>query len=107
MQQVLYFPKISSTQRIIGNIYVSDANAKPKFDVYTLYGALDGGPKPDDIYTDNRSNCEMSKETLYYIMWDINFFFLQLILVKMFKIKEIFDFQKEWPPKPQNQILKK
>ena len=22
------------------------------------------------------------------------------------KIKEIFDFQKEWPPKPQNQILK-
>ena len=39
---------------------------KPSFNIYTLYGALAGGPGADDSYSDDRSNYEMNEVALDY-----------------------------------------
>jgi hypothetical protein len=39
---------------------------QPSFNIYTLYGALAGGPGPDDSYKDDRSNYEMNEVALDY-----------------------------------------
>jgi hypothetical protein len=39
---------------------------KPLFNIYTLYGALAGGPGADDSYSDNRQNYEMNEVALDY-----------------------------------------
>ena len=39
---------------------------KPSFNIYTLYGALAGGPGPNDSYKDDRSNYEMNEVALDY-----------------------------------------
>ena len=44
----------------------ADKNAKPEFNIYTLYGALAGGPGADDKYIDDRSNYEMNEVALDY-----------------------------------------
>ena len=82
----------------------SDANAKPSFNIYTLYGALAGGPGANDAYTDDRSNYEMNEVAL-----DDNAGF-QLCLSALvhfgFGVKDegkILDFPRAWPqkaPKP-------
>ena len=44
----------------------SDKGAKPDFNIYTLYGALAGGPGKDDKYIDDRSNYQMNEVALDY-----------------------------------------
>ena len=78
----------------------SDKNAKPEFNVYTLYGALAGGPGPDDSYIDDRSNYQMNEVAL-----DYNAGF-QLCLASLvhfgYGVKDegkILDFDRAWPQK--------
>ena len=45
---------------------VNMPSEQPSFNIYTLYGALAGGPGPDDSYKDDRSNYEMNEVALDY-----------------------------------------
>ena len=45
---------------------VNSPSSQPSFNVYTLYGALAGGPGADDSYKDDRSNYEMNEVALDY-----------------------------------------
>ena len=78
----------------------SDKNAKPDFNVYTLYGALAGGPGADDSYIDDRSNYQMNEVAL-----DYNAGF-QLCLASLVHfglgVKDsgkILEFDRAWPQK--------
>jgi hypothetical protein len=78
----------------------ADKNAKPEFNVYTLYGALAGGPGADDSYIDDRSNYQMNEVAL-----DYNAGF-QLCLASLvhfgFGVKDsgkILEFDRAWPQK--------
>ena len=78
----------------------ADKNAKPEFNIFTLYGALAGGPGADDNYIDDRSNYEMNEVAL-----DYNAGF-QLCLASLvhfgYGVKdsgEILNFDRAWPQK--------
>ena len=78
----------------------SDKSAKPEFNIYTLYGALAGGPGGDDDYIDDRSNYQMNEVAL-----DYNAGF-QLCLASLvhfgFGVKDegkILEFDRAWPQK--------
>ena len=43
-----------------------DAGGKPSYNIYTLWGALAGGPGKDDSYSDTRSNYEMNEVATDY-----------------------------------------
>ena len=45
---------------------VNMPSSQPSFNIYTLYGALAGGPGPNDSYKDDRSNYEMNEVALDY-----------------------------------------
>ena len=78
----------------------SDKNAKPEFNVYTLYGALAGGPGPSDDYKDDRSNYEMNEVALDY---NAGFQLCLAALVDFgYGVKDegkILDFDRAWPQK--------
>ena len=78
-----------------------DAGTKPKFNIFTLYGALAGGPGSDDEFKDDRGNYQMNEVAL-----DYNAGF-QLCLAALLQFGygvkdsgEILDFDRAWPPKP-------
>ena len=49
-----------------GASYTYDNNGNPSINVYTLYGALAGGPSEDDDYTDDRSDYQRNEVALDY-----------------------------------------
>ena len=76
----------------------SDKSAKPSFNVYTLYGALAGGPNSNDEYIDERSNYQMNEVALDY---NAGFTICLSALVEMGygKKDENVDFERSWPQK--------
>ena len=70
----------------------------PQYNIYTLYGALAGGPGKDDSYKDSRSNFQMNEVAL-----DYNAGFtvcLAALLHFGYGVKdEIKDFPRAWPQK--------
>ena len=78
----------------------SDKGAKPEFNVYTLYGALAGGPGKDDKYIDDRSNYQMNEVALDYNAA----FTLCLASLVQFGLNvpdsgKILEFDRAWPQK--------
>ncbi len=59
-------PKAVHHRGASGTYDSTDKNAKPYWDIFTLYGALAGGPGPDDSYTDTRTNFQMNEVALDY-----------------------------------------
>ena len=81
-----------------------DAGGKPAFNVYTLWGALAGGPGSDDTYKDTRTNYQMNEvATDYNAAFTLN---LAALLHFGYGVKdegEILEFDRSWPfkaPKP-------
>ena len=78
----------------------SDKGAKPVFNIYTLYGALAGGPGGNDEYDDDRSNYHMNEVALDYNAG----FTVCLAALVQFGLSvpdsgKILDFDRAWPPK--------
>ena len=78
----------------------SDKGAKPDFNIYTLYGALAGGPGKDDDYIDDRSNYQMNEVALDYNAG----FTLCLASLVQFGLNvedkgKILEFDRAWPQK--------
>ena len=71
-----------------------------RFNVYTLYGALAGGPGANDQYKDDRGNYEMNEVALDY---NAGFQLCLSALVKFgYGVKDegkILDFDRAWPQK--------
>ena len=93
-------PKAVHHRAASGVFDSSDASVKPDFNIYTLYGALAGGPGADDSYDDNRKNYEMNEVAL-----DYNAGF-QLCLASLVHFGygvedkgKILDFDRAWPQK--------
>ena len=93
-------PKAVHHRAASGVFDSADKNAKPDFNVYTLYGALAGGPGADDSYLDDRSNYQMNEVAL-----DYNAGF-QLCLASLvhfgYGVKDegkILEFDRAWPQK--------
>ena len=59
-------PKAVHHRGASGTYDSTDKNAKPYWDIFTLYGALAGGPGPNDSYTDTRTNYQMNEVALDY-----------------------------------------
>ena len=59
-------PKAVHHRGASGTYDSTDRNAKPYWDIFTLYGALAGGPGPSDAYTDTRTNYQMNEVALDY-----------------------------------------
>jgi len=78
-----------------------DKNAKPEYNIFTLYGALAGGPGRDDSYKDSRDNYQMNEVALDY---NAGFQLCLAALVQFgLGVKdegEILEFDRAWPPKP-------
>jgi len=78
-----------------------DKNAKPEYNIFTLYGALAGGPGRDDSYKDSRDNYQMNEVALDY---NAGFQVCLAALVQFgLGVKdegEILEFDRAWPPKP-------
>ena len=86
---------------------VYQASSFPKENIYTLYGALAGGPGADDSYKDDRTNYQMNEVALDY---NAGFTAALASLVHFgFGIKdtgEILDFDRAWPQKAPTPDLK-
>ena len=78
-----------------------DKNAKPEYNIFTLYGALAGGPGQDDSYKDSRDNYQMNEVALDY---NAGFQLCLAALVQFgYGVKDegkILEFDRAWPPKP-------
>jgi len=60
-------PKAVHHRAASGTYDSQDNNARPTdFNIFTLWGALAGGPGPKDEYTDSRKNYEMNEVALDY-----------------------------------------
>ena len=81
---------------------VYQASSDPKENVYTLYGALAGGPGGDDSYKDERTNYQMNEVALDY---NAGFTADLAALVHFgYGVKdpqEILNFERAWPQKAQ------
>ena len=84
-----------------GTFDALDKNAKPEYNIFTLYGALAGGPGKNDNYKDSRDNYQMNEVALDY---NAGFQLCLAALVHFgFGVKDsgaILDFDRAWPPKP-------
>ena len=84
-----------------GASYTSDNQAKPYYNIYTLYGALAGGPGKNDEYSDERTNYQMNEVAI-----DYNAGFtadLAALLHFGYGVKDTsstLNFDAAWPPKP-------
>ena len=91
-------PKAVHHRGASGTFDSQDNNAKPSWDIFTLYGALAGGPGKDDSYKDTRSNYQMNEVALDYNAG----FTLCLSALSQFglgtKDGEL-NFDRAWPPK--------
>ncbi len=80
--------------------YDSQDMAKPAFNIFTLYGALAGGPGSDDSYKDSRSNYQMNEVALDY---NAGFTLCLASLIHFgYGTKdsgEILNFDRAWPQK--------
>jgi hypothetical protein len=79
---------------------VYQASSFPKENIYTLYGALAGGPGADDSYKDDRTNYQMNEVALDY---NAGFTADLAALVNFgYGVKDtgdILDFDRAWPQK--------
>ena len=77
-----------------------DKNAKPEYNIFTLYGALAGGPGRDDSYKDSRDNYQMNEVALDY---NAGFQLCLAALVQFgYGVKDegkILEFDRAWPQK--------
>ena len=94
-------PKSVHHRAASGTFDSLDKNAKPEYNIYTLYGALAGGPGKGDDYKDTRDNYQMNEVAL-----DYNAGF-QLCLAALLQFgygvkdsSSTLDFDRAWPPKP-------
>ena len=97
-------PKAVHHRGASGTYDSTDKNAKPYWDIFTLYGALAGGPGKDDSYLDTRTNFQMNEVALDY---NAAFTLCLAGLVHFgLGVKDtgaILDFDRAWPqksPKP-------
>lgn len=82
-----------------GTFDSQDKNAKPNYNIFTLYGALAGGPGKDDSFIDDRSNYQMNEVALDYNAG----FTLCLAALLHFGLGTKdgnVEFDRSWPPKP-------
>ena len=93
-------PKAVHHRGASGTYDSTDKNAKPYWDIFTLYGALAGGPGKDDSYTDTRTNYQMNEVALDY---NAGFTVCLAGLVHFgLGVKDtgdILNFDRAWPPK--------
>ena len=91
-------PKAVHHRAASGTYDSTDKNAKPYWDIYTLYGALAGGPGKDDSYKDTRDNYQMNEVALDY---NAGFTIDLAALVHFGLGKEDgkLDFDRAWPTK--------
>ena len=86
---------------------VYQASSPPKENIYTLYGALAGGPGADDSYKDDRTNYQMNEVALDY---NAGFTADLAALVHFgYGVKdsgEILNFDRAWPQKAYTPDLK-
>ena len=93
-------PKAVHHRGASGTFDSQDASAKPDFNVYTLYGALAGGPGKDDNYIDNRSNYEMNEvATDYNAAFTLNLAALIHFGYGVEDTGDILNFDRAWPQK--------
>ncbi len=81
-----------------GSSCTGTPESQPKENIYTLYGALAGGPGPSDDYKDSRTNYEMNEVALDYnaaFTLDLAALLHFGLGVKDGKV----DFDRAWPPK--------
>ena len=91
-------PKAVHHRAASGTYDSQDTNAKPSWDIFTLYGALAGGPGADDSYKDSRSNYQMNEVALDYNAG----FTLCLAALVHFGLGTkdgALNFDRAWPPK--------
>ena len=94
-------PKAVHHRGASGTFDSLDKNAKPEYNIYTLYGALAGGPGGSDNYKDTRDNYQMNEVALDY---NAGFQLCLAALIQFgYGVKDsgsILDFDRAWPPKP-------
>ena len=76
-----------------------DCSANPPYNIFTLYGALAGGPGADDSYTDSRGNYQMNEVALDYNA-GFTLCLASLIHFGFGVADKPQDFERSWPPKP-------
>ena len=76
-----------------------DCSANPPYNIFTLYGALAGGPGADDSYKDTRSNYQMNEVALDYNA-GFTLCLASLIHFGFGVADKPQDFERSWPPKP-------
>ena len=91
-------PKAVHHRAASGTFDSQDHNAKPEWNIFTLYGALAGGPGASDNYVDTRSNYQMNEVALDYNAG----FTLSLASLVYFGLgvpDKNVDFDRAWPAK--------
>ena len=86
-------------------IFGAEDYIRPSFNIYTLYGALAGGPGQDDSYKDSRMNFQMNEVALDYNAG----FTLDLAALLHFGYgipDEKLDFPRAWPQKAMTPDIK-
>ena len=91
-------PKAVHHRGASGTFDSLDKNAKPDYNIYTLYGALAGGPGANDNYVDSRSNYQMNEVALDY---NAGFTLCLASLLEFgYGVKDgVLDFDRAWPQK--------
>mgnify|MGYP004444709445 CR=1 FL=1 len=92
-------PKAVHHRGASGTFDSMDKNAKPEYNIFTLYGALAGGPGGSDNYKDDRSNYEMNEVALDYNA-GFTLCLASLMEFGLGKKDGPLDFDRAWPPKP-------
>ena len=92
-------PKAVHHRGASGTFDCQDKNAKPYWDIFTLYGALAGGPGPDDSYTDTRVNYQMNEVALDYNA-GFTVCLASLLHFGLGSKDSALNFDRAWPPKP-------
>ena len=91
-------PKSVHHRAASGTYDSTDKNAKPSWDIFTLYGALAGGPGADDSYKDTRDNYQMNEVALDYNA-GFTICLASLIHFGLGKADGPQNFDRAWPPK--------
>ena len=93
-------PKAVHHRAASGTYDSTDKNAKPYWDIFTLYGALAGGPGAGDTYTDTRTNYQMNEVALdYNAGFQVCLAGLVQFGLSVKDPEEVLDFNRAWPQK--------
>ena len=92
-------PKAVHHRAASGTYDSQDSNAKPSWDIFTLYGALAGGPGSGDSYKDTRSNYQMNEVALDYNA-GFTVCLAGLLHFGLGTKDGALNFDRAWPPKP-------